>query len=823
MVDGKRGTGKTSILVNLGVYLEENSEALARDTLVLKPIDPTLLEDGDSLFLTIIVASVLSDKDVIESQKRYPDKMVVLNNALDRLATALESAEPDLTAKGMRKIRNMYDHSSLESCVHEFFSAVLSLVDKKLLVLPIDDVDTSLNRAFENLEIIRRYLTSPLVLPIVGGDLNLYQEVIWRDFHHRLTKDSDFNTDQAFERAVELANEYQRKVMPVSRRLTMPDVSYYLNNKNILLIKQKEIYMSLANFYAWLQIFLEGPVNGLENSNLPIPIKSIRALTQLLSKCQNVIPELPTGITDAKSSMDAKRYWQMPQVPPTLIEKFYSGYYAQSREANEKRRYAPVFIDFARNYQSDTVPSIAPESVKDWEKTIESHFMHEEDAGELMLVLRAMNDWHNIKTADSVFDTPLFQPLKQGDFNWLKFKHTSNLDEWQAALDGNLPSAWLEKHKGIQTILPYPVPQVGVQTSTKWQQEQSYEEQKDTLLTLLTNYNFYSKSQQSQMLNSGRIFEIIIHSLIAPVNELTLQNVANRAPFYATNDLAPTKALTLGQESKDELENNDTFNADENLIGLSELADDITKWRERHNIDELRVSPWLVYKVFNKLFTQLNFTKETFEKKRESDYQLISLDLINFTFNTTWAAFASFEKGPLFGLPVDVATTNIGTESSATFESNQHYTKNISPFTPRLKPLLNLVDKNEGSAEARARKFFGQATNTVTHVLADHPIRLWIAEILGKLEQGKPVESRIENNDNQEELPPKYTTFLKQNHGLVLPAGLNVDKYVKAILSEDEGIDTWTRVFNDTPEKYHKSSNYKTLSSAIEKIKKGSE
>ncbi|MCV5941914.1 hypothetical protein OFN64_35110, partial [Escherichia coli] len=86
-------------------------------------------------------------------------------------------------------------------------------------------------------------------------------------------------------------------------------------------------------------------------------------------------------------------------------------------EANEKRRYAPVFIDFARNYQSDTVPSIDPESVKDWEKTIESHFMHEEDAGELMLVLRAMNDWHNIKTADSVFDTPLFQPLKQGDFN----------------------------------------------------------------------------------------------------------------------------------------------------------------------------------------------------------------------------------------------------------------------------------------------------------------------------------------------------------------------------------------------------------------------
>ncbi|MFI3275704.1 antiviral RADAR system adenosine triphosphatase RdrA [Vibrio sp.] len=589
LVDGKRGTGKTSILVNLDVYLKTNSEEISRDTLILKPIDPTLLEDGDSLFLTIIVASVLSDSIVIESQKRSPEKMVVLNRALDKLATALESAEPDSTAKGMQKIRNMFDNKNLEGCVEEFFAAVLNLVDKKLLVLPIDDVDTSLNRAFENLEIVRRYLTSPCVLPIIGGDLSLYQEVIWRDFHYRLIKDSTFKTEKAFEQAVELANEYQRKVMPVSRRLTMPDVSAYLNNSKIVLTKQNKKYMTLANFYAWLEIFLGGPVNGLENSSLPIPIKSIRALTQLLNRCQNLVPELPQGIIEAKTPMDAKRFWQMPQVPAELIVGFYNEFYAQSSDATEKRRYANIFIDFATKWQPQPSLGLTPEKVRNWEKTITSHFMHEEDAGALNLVLRAFNDWHNIEATRSILDTPLFQPLQQSKPDWEKYVQITDLDEWQKALSQSLPASWLQKLKGSKTILSYPIPQIGVQTSVNWQRGQSYTNKKDTLFTLLTNYNFYSESQQTRMLNSGRIFEILIHSLIAPVSELTLRNIANKAPFFATNDLAPTKTLSLVETSEEDLEDNNEFENEGNSQGLSDLAYEIDQWRKRHNLSEIRM------------------------------------------------------------------------------------------------------------------------------------------------------------------------------------------------------------------------------------------
>ena len=104
---------------------------------------------------------------------------------------------------------------------------IAGLLDVKLLVLPIDDVDTSLNLAFENLEIIRRYLTTPYVLPIVSGDRSLFHEVTWRDFHGRLTKDSTHLAESAYKTAIELSEEYQRKVLPFPRRVSMPEVKSY--------------------------------------------------------------------------------------------------------------------------------------------------------------------------------------------------------------------------------------------------------------------------------------------------------------------------------------------------------------------------------------------------------------------------------------------------------------------------------------------------------------------------------------------------------------------------------------------------------------------
>ncbi|EGR0659205.1 P-loop NTPase fold protein [Vibrio cholerae] len=296
-IDGARGTGKTAVLVNLKSYLKD------RDVHILDPVDPTLLENGESLFLHIIVAAVLHDKAVKDAQRNKPENARSLNQTLDKLAQSLESVENQKDRHGMDKVRAMYSNKHLAYCVHDFFREVLGLLEKKLLILPIDDVDTSLDRAFENLEIVRRYLTTPYVLPIVCGDRSLYDEVTWRDFHYRLTKDSKHLSEAAYERAVELAAEYQRKILPFPRSLDMPEVREYWQQSNIYLRDGQTEVMPLRNFIAWLEIFLTGPVN----SKLTLPIPSMRALTQLVSHCSDLIPKLPTSIRIAPSVLGTER------------------------------------------------------------------------------------------------------------------------------------------------------------------------------------------------------------------------------------------------------------------------------------------------------------------------------------------------------------------------------------------------------------------------------------------------------------------------------------------------------------------------------------
>jgi hypothetical protein len=186
LLDGERGAGKTTVLVNLQQFLEKSTPDVAGQVHILKPVDPTLLEDGDSLFLNVVVAAVLSDDRVKKARERSECNGEALNRAVLRLGEALESRQTLQSDVGLDRLRAFVGSQELTRRVHEFFEAMLKLINAKLLVLPIDDVDTSLGRAFENLEVVRRYLGTPLVLAVVCGDVDLYADLVWRDFYQRM-------------------------------------------------------------------------------------------------------------------------------------------------------------------------------------------------------------------------------------------------------------------------------------------------------------------------------------------------------------------------------------------------------------------------------------------------------------------------------------------------------------------------------------------------------------------------------------------------------------------------------------------------------------
>ncbi|MGE2248622.1 antiviral RADAR system adenosine triphosphatase RdrA [Serratia marcescens] len=744
-IDGARGTGKTSVLVNLSDYLESNAQQLAGKIHILDPIDPTLLEDGESLFLHIIVAAVLHDKEIKEAQGRDHDKSRIFTHKLENLAHGLESVDLQQNQHGMDKIRSLYGSKHLANCVEAFLKSALDLIGKELLILPIDDVDTSLNRAFENLEILRRYLTSPYVLPIVSGDRDLYDEVCWRDFHGRLNKDSSYNRNKSYSIAKELAIEYQRKILPLPRRLSMPSVSDYWLQDGIDVTLDKD-GIPLRNFMAWLKIFITGPVNGLEGSDLPLPIPSMRALTQFISHCSDLIYELPESFKNKTSTLGIRRMWQMPDVPIFVIERFAKEHQALRKEA--KREYADAYKSFndeLKNSGLETGSSWLEEiNESAWNYKLYEYFRFEPKAGVVFLTLQAKQYWSAWARGgyrnQSVLAATLFQPLQHDLRDYEIFEKNNDLSDWESQLKTRLPETWLSSIKGQRTLLPYPVAEVGVITSLKWkywEEVQNYkfdnnvENKAFFLISILTQRNFFTNAKQSIVLNIGRVFELIITSLVSDIELADLQRIMQRSPFYSASALAPTKALYLDEIiPKKGTRLNNRFESerdlvddlleevpDENEFLLKNLCDDINRWRKEHSVANMNISPWLVYKVFNKVYSQSNPGINGISHVESA------LNSAGWAFYATWSAFGSFEKGELFGLADVVSTTNINSVRNFYHHNNFHL--NVGPFTPEQN------QQSDSDREAyQHRKVYGEKTRTVSYVLGSHPLKKWIDEVL---------------------------------------------------------------------------------------------
>src|SRR5471032_1530537 len=92
LLNGGRGTGKSSVLVNLSRYVNDFDD-LRNSLLILKPVDPTLIENGDNLFLNVIVASLLRDERLRAALRDQRDGTAEFYTELERLGSALEGIE----------------------------------------------------------------------------------------------------------------------------------------------------------------------------------------------------------------------------------------------------------------------------------------------------------------------------------------------------------------------------------------------------------------------------------------------------------------------------------------------------------------------------------------------------------------------------------------------------------------------------------------------------------------------------------------------------------------------------------------------------------
>lgn len=315
-----RGAGKTTFLHSFLAEIRKNDS----DVLCLKVFDPSLSERKQHPFVNIIARIHQAVKDYRDLSKRidcrnkefnlyksYTDchqELLSCLPFLDGIGKDYPYADWDdeefIAVQGMKKaeMSNLLDEKFAQ-----YITSTLNLLDKKCIVIPFDDIDTDFKDGFKILEIIRRYLNIPQLIPILTGDLDLYGKLIrkaqWDYFSSTyLKKEIDYagrKHDEFSTMINQLENQYVVKLLKQENRVHLKNLNENLeeNSLNIMIrftdwnkeLSIKEVYrklVSLLGFRARNYKISDEIINYLLRLSLRV---QMRILTLMNTSYSNLV------------------------------------------------------------------------------------------------------------------------------------------------------------------------------------------------------------------------------------------------------------------------------------------------------------------------------------------------------------------------------------------------------------------------------------------------------------------------------------------------------------------------------------------------------
>lgn len=245
---GSRGSGKTSFLLSLVKSFENRPEIT-----VLPIIDPTLIEEKGHAFLNVVSAiSDIVNKKFIENKLNSncnSDNKRIWHEKLMRLAGGIPSIDgigqhngdhwmdPEFVMEtGLATVsasRNLQIH------FNDFLKESAKILETNVFLLRFDDIDVDSTKGWAVLECIRKYFTSPKLIIILSGDINLYSIVVrqkkWTNFGKEILnyeKGAKYNDGESLysnnkfnDLVVDLSSQYMLKIMPPKYRIHLTTIS----------------------------------------------------------------------------------------------------------------------------------------------------------------------------------------------------------------------------------------------------------------------------------------------------------------------------------------------------------------------------------------------------------------------------------------------------------------------------------------------------------------------------------------------------------------------------------------------------------------------
>jgi|GEM_PF-3271059 len=290
-IDGERGTGKTALMLNIQSYYEKVQEKSG--LYFIGPIDPTLLYDNED-FLGVVLGSVIeaveehmNERCREEDDAKRRHYYEALQKVSDSLGAVMKLRRYDELEGGVEAIAANASSKALEQHVHLFFKATAGLLGAKALVLLIDDVDMAFKKGFEVLEVVRKFLASPYIIPIVSGDGKLYKRLLCNQFRRDVACEEK-RCESNEPMIDDIVNQYFNKVMPNDNRHTIRPI--YQIEPDIYIGQEKIVSFRTLNRCA--DELINRYVRREEEKLTVFPKENVRSFVQLASKLEPVIERM---------------------------------------------------------------------------------------------------------------------------------------------------------------------------------------------------------------------------------------------------------------------------------------------------------------------------------------------------------------------------------------------------------------------------------------------------------------------------------------------------------------------------------------------------
>ncbi|KDC53048.1 hypothetical protein [Pseudoalteromonas sp. S3431] len=700
LVTSQRGSGKTVFLRNSkSMWAESKNET--SELFFLKVIDPTMLMANDS-FANVIVAQIydavskrLSKLTCCDDKsKRDRD---TFHRYLKKLADSMGKTSEFNGSVGIDKILKYSSGIHLEANFHNFVESAIEILGCKAIAVLIDDVDMALDKAFEVVDDVRRFLGCPYIIPVVSGELKLFEHMTQNHFDEKAYDNKCDNhrlREAGQEMSEELTDAYLTKVFPAPMRISLFSVDRLLAQMTI--VDQDKKHMS---FYEYRESifnqFYHLRHNAEARRNWP-ELSSAREFTQLVRTLRpEYLNQHNLTISGEIALYNRLKNW------------------AIQKKSGEVLALAETVITLLQNtHKYFDITELLVFNIK---AQIDANLYHWAEFEAIQSQEESLSfksdSGNNLKTLKSVFkgDDRCLQSMPPLEFIYQGLFIAQYREDKESTIElsvdnlGSISSSWIYKK------------------SLNGNGEMPNNYRIDTILKdIYTESKIYSTlNNERQFIFFSRAFELILLSFFQPKDDIaqveSIYQILSRKPFYSLIKLTETKVAVEGEaESNSNSKGTQADTTSTTSIALFSL---IVEWQKEHayllhNSSKTQYIAVFSY-AFNGVFTALNIIKGNLSSKHDDEY--LTDMILRFKYNLLNAIVRAgiygeaIQANVLVGAKTSTVRTITGTDTP-----ERTYTRNYKKLDEQIK---NAKLTNETELEAKL-----ELVKNLHDAVSTHPV-----------------------------------------------------------------------------------------------------